>query len=71
MTVCAPAFLQVPFGYQTVRHWFDDEAVERGEDWTGWFIVYVDGDGEAYDAIGPFDSEGEARCLIGDAEYRP
>lgn len=71
MTVCAPPFLKTPQGYETVRHWFDDDARRRGDDWSGWYIVFVDGEGEPFDAIGPYDSEGFARRMIADENYRP
>ncbi len=71
MTVCAPAFLKTPDGYQTVRHWFDDDAIERRADMTGWFIVSIDADGEQWDAIGPFESEDDARRQIDPDRYRP
>src|ERR1700732_965709 len=37
---------------------------EVGEELAGWYIIYLDADGTSYDAIGPYDSEDEAKRIL-------
>jgi hypothetical protein len=43
----------------TVQYHKGDEAYDAG-----WYIIYLDTDGTAYDGIGPYDSEGEAKRIL-------
>jgi hypothetical protein len=42
-----------------VKYHDGDEAYDAG-----WYIIYLDADGAAYDGIGPYDSEGEAKRIL-------
>ncbi|MGX9944989.1 hypothetical protein ACTG4Q_21225 [Bradyrhizobium denitrificans] len=42
-----------------IHHHAGDDAYDAG-----WYIISLDTDGTAFDAIGPFDSEAEAQRTI-------